>query len=218
MTTIVLPNLHQMSKSNLVQAKNNGATKWLDSLPREQKRVSQEKERLSKIHVVASVQELKRTLSEIDEESISTVKKNQKKCTLIKEQIKIRKKIFQERINVPFTNSGKPRSLSVLIKDFTSYLQSNSVHDVIGGAQDVGYTSDALVGLKILHKFQVNGEQEWFEGFIISYNANTHLHKVAYDKEEENCFFNLQEDLARGISTINKIIYTYQQINIIIFI
>lgn len=34
--SIVMPNLHQMSKSNLVQAKKNRTTKWLETLPNDQ--------------------------------------------------------------------------------------------------------------------------------------------------------------------------------------
>lgn len=36
--SIVMPNLHQMSKSNLVQARKNKTTKWLDTLPNDQQR------------------------------------------------------------------------------------------------------------------------------------------------------------------------------------
>ena len=43
------------------------------------KRATKEKERLSKVHLIASADELKITLSEIEEESISSTKKTQKK-------------------------------------------------------------------------------------------------------------------------------------------
>ncbi len=69
-----------------------------------QKRAAEEKERLSKIQIVSSVEELKSVLSEIEEGSISIVKKRQKKRALVKEQIKIRKTVYRESINIPFTN------------------------------------------------------------------------------------------------------------------
>ena len=47
-----------------------------------------------------------------------------------------------------------------------------------------------------MHKFKVDNSKK--NGFIISYNPNTQLHEIAYEGEEEHCFFNLQEDLARG--------------------
>lgn len=124
--SMVMPNLHQMSKSNLVQAKKNKTVQWLDGLPSDQqhnivelarksrvqvkkaynsaddrhkfrhkfrqekmireknhrdalqKQAAEEKARLSKIHLITSVDELKGALSEIDEESISAAKKAQK--------------------------------------------------------------------------------------------------------------------------------------------
>ena len=241
--SIVMPNLHQMSKSNLVQARKNKTTKWLDTLPNDQqraiidlarknrrqvkedyqraeddrrkfrqekmireknrrdalqKRTAEEKARLSKIHVVTSVEELTSVLLEIDEESISTAKKGQKKRALLKEQIKIRKTVYRESINIPFTTKGKQRPLSVIIREFSTHLQCLGDHDGTESVASCTYTSDALVGRTIMHKFEVEKEEKWFMGFIISYNPNTHLHEIAYDGEEEHCFFNLQEDIARG--------------------
>ena len=238
-----MPNLHQMSKSNLVQARKNKTTKWLDTLPNDQqrpiidlarknrrqvkedyqraeddqrkfrqekmireknrrdalqKRTAEEKERLLKIHAVTSVEELTSVLSEIDEESISTAKKGQKKRALLKEQITIRKTVYQESINIPFTTRGKQRPLSVIIREFSTHLQCLGDHDGTESVASCTYTSDALVGRTVMHRFEVEKEEKWFMGLIISYNPNTHLHEIAYDDEEEHCFFNLQEDLARG--------------------
>ena len=47
---------------------------------------------------------------------------------------------------------------------------------------------ESLVG-KILHKFEVEGQEEWFSGCVLSYNIQTHLHEVAYDQEDEHHFF-----------------------------
>lgn len=49
-----------------------------------------------------------------------------------------------------------------------------------------------------MHKFEVDKEEKWFLGFIVSYNLNTHLREIAYDGEDEHCFFNLQEDITRS--------------------
>ena len=77
-----------------------------------QRQAAEEKDRLSKVHLITSMDELKGTLSEIDEESISVVKKGRKKRALLREQINIRKKVFKEAINIPFTTKGKQRPLS----------------------------------------------------------------------------------------------------------
>ena len=59
------------------------------------------------------------------------------------------------------------------------------------------HTPESLVGKKVLHKFQVEGEEKWYNGYVVSYNAVTHLHEVAYD-EEEYYYFNLLEDISQG--------------------
>ena len=32
----------------------------------------------------------------------------------------------------------------------------------------------------------------------MDYNAGTGLHEITYDEEEENCFFNLTQDISQG--------------------
>ena len=52
----------------------------------------------------------------------------------------------------------------------------------------------SLVGREILHRFDVEGEEKWYSGHVLSYNAVTHLHEVAYDAEKEPCFLNLLDE------------------------
>ena len=240
----VIPNMHQMSKSNLVQAKKNKTVQWLDTLPSDQqhdivelarksrvqvkkpyqkaeverckyrqdkmireknsrdalqKRAAEEKERLSKLHLIESTDELKEVLSEIDEEGKGTAaKRGQKKRALIREHISIRKKVLQENINIPFTTKGKQRPLSDIVKEFSAHLQCDGHGTCSVVANTRSYTSESLVGRSVLHKFEVDNEGKWFSGFIVSYNPRTHLHEIAYDEEQEHCFFNLLEDLSKG--------------------
>ena len=59
-------------------------------------------------------------------------------------------------------------------------------------------TSDSLVGKRILHRFETDGEEQWYSGVVVSYNAVNKLFEIAYDDEEDHCFFNLLQDLAQG--------------------
>lgn len=236
--SMVMPNLHQMSKSNLVQVKKNKTMEWLLALPSDQqhdivelarksriqvkkdhtsaeedrrkfrqekmvreksrrdalqKRAAEEKDRLSRVHLITSVDELKGALSEIDEENISAAKKGQQKRALLREQINVRKKVFKQSINIPFSVRRKQRPLSDIIREFSALLQCESSTD-----STRSFTSESLVGQEVVHRFEVDGEEKWFSGFIVSYNPRTHLHEIAYDGEEEHCFFNLLEDLSNG--------------------
>lgn len=43
-----------------------------------------------------------------------------------------------------------------------------------------------------------SGEEEWFRGFVISYNTNTKMHELIYDGETDHQHFDLSEDIANG--------------------
>lgn len=115
---------------------------------------------------------------------------------LLREQINVRKKVLQESINIPFTTKGKQRPLSDIIREFSAHLQCEGASSVVHSTNS--YTSESLVGRRVLHRFEVENEERWFSGFIVSYNPGTRLHEIAYDGEEQHCFFNLLEDLSNG--------------------
>ena len=163
-----------------------------------QKRAADEKARLSKIHLIKSVAELKASLSEIDEQSISTSKKAQKKRIILKEQINARKKVCKESVNIPFTTKGKQRPLVDIIKQFSAYLQCEESRLSSGTHDTDSYTPESLVGRRVLHRFEVEKEEKWFPGLIISYSPRSCLHEISYEGEEEHCYFNLIEDLLKG--------------------
>ena len=234
-----IPNMHQMSRSNLIQTKKNKTIQWLDQLPgdkrsdivtlarkrrvevakssreaelernkiRQEKimrekcrrdalkeRAIREKERLSNLNLVTSCEDLKSILSDIEEENITSAKKAQKKRKIIREQIDIRKKVLSEKIKIPFSKNRKQRALAEIIKDFMQYLNEHSRND-----SEVTADLDSLVGKKVLHRFDTqNGEEQWFSGVVVSYNAVSKLYEIAYDDEDEHCFFNLLEDMAQG--------------------
>ena len=230
-----LPNMHQMSKSNLILAKKNKTIQWLHELPNEEqshivqlarkskvkvdkackeddlernrlrqekmrkekcrrdaldKRAVKEKERLSKLCLITTVDELMAKLSEIEEESISNSKKVQKKLAVIREQINIRKKVFGQKINVPFSSRGRKKLLSDIIKEFSD--------EVLCSSSSTIYSSQSLVGQIIYHKFEVEDGEKWFKGLVISFDDKTEMHEVAYDEEEDHYFFNLLEDISQG--------------------
>ena len=143
-------------------------------------------EKLSNLHLITSSDELLESLSEIDGEEITSKQKRQKKLAIIREQLKIRTKVLKQKIKIPFTVKGKQRSLPTIIQEFTDYINDVCQRDqTTPNPRD--YTSDSIVGKKILHKFEVNGKDKWFTGYVVNYNTCTHLHEVTYD-EEENFF------------------------------
>ena len=236
--TTAIPNLSQLSRSNLVQVKKNKTIQWFQQLPREQQhsvvelavqkraqvakqhkeeeaiqsiqrrekmvhdkcrrdaleqRAKEEREKLSRLHLITSTKELEQALSEIDE----LPNKCEKKRALIKEQVNIWKKVLRQNIKVPFTHKGRQRPLKDLIIELSHFIAANS--EKMSSAEGTcEFTPESLVGKKIFHRFDVEGEEKWYAGYVVSYNAVTHLHEVAYNTEDENSFFNLAEDFSNG--------------------
>lgn len=121
--------------------------------------------------------------------------------SLLKEQINIRKKVLQEKLNIPLTSKGKKRSLSTIVQEFSEYLQSVELSSTASTSR----SSEALVGKCILHRFEVDGKEEWFEGHVVGYNVQTNEHEIVYDTEsDEHYFFNLLEDMSNGDLTIKS--------------
>lgn len=152
-----------------------------------------EKERLSKIHMLTSSKELQSVLLEIDQERITPTQKAQKKRSLIRDQINIRKKVLGQKISIPFSKNRKPRSLAEIAREFSKFIEESQSSPEATASS----SPDSLVGRQVLHRFNTDGEYKWFSGFVLSYNVVTKLHEIVYE-EEEHCFFNLMEDIAQG--------------------
>ncbi len=240
--TTAIPNMHQMTRSNLVEVKKNGTMKWYQDLPQEEKsavtelamkrrkdvmkqyceeekarskqkqeymkrchqkrkalreKAAKEKDQLSQQHLITTNAELREALEEIDAEEATSSSKKNKKLALIRMQINIRKKVLNQKITIPFSHHGKKRPLVNIIKELTDFIAANSPQPVPLPQPD--FNPFSLVGKEILHKFSLDsGEDRWFNGVVISYNAAANTHELAYDGETEHQHFNLTEDILDG--------------------
>lgn len=55
-----------------------------------------------------------------------------------------------------------------------------------------------LVGKKIRHQFDVNGELVWYDGKVLDINNDTKEFEVEYDGSKDTFWFSLLHDLANG--------------------
>ena len=158
-------------------------------------KAAREREKLSHQYLITTVDELTGALQGIESEDVTASKKKQKKTALLRVQINIRKKVLSQKIKIPLSQHGKQRPLKVVIKELTDYIATHPHSDT---EQILGDPA-SLVGKEILHKFQVNsGEESWFSGVVISYNAKDNTHEIAYDGESEHCYFELTQDVIDG--------------------
>jgi len=240
-----LPNMKQVTRSNIVTVKKNKTIQWLNALEQEQqqnitemaaknrkrvhkndqyeeKRISErrrelmlqahekriqlenkaalEKERLSKIHIISSVDELDQVISNIDDMDESTQKKHHRKMKILKEQVKARKKLLDQKVCISFSHHGKQRPLSEILHEVREFIQTHMHVQYQGCAVVPGTDPLSLVGRHILHLFidQDSGCEHWYEGYILSYSPQTNQHEVAYVEEENTCLFDLTADIQGG--------------------
>ena len=247
LTTAIL-NMHQMTRSNLIETKKNKTMKWFQELPQKERgevsslakksrsdvmklyreqeqtrnkqrqesmrrcherrkvmreKAAREKEVLSHEHLITTVEELQRALQDIESETITASKKRQRKMALLRLQINIRKKVLAQKITIPFSQHGKQRPLSVIIKELAQFIVNNP-HSRLD-AETVLSNPTSLVGKEILHKFQIDSDKEcWFSGVVISYDVQNNTHEIVYDGELEHCHFDLTQDILDGDLKIQK--------------
>lgn len=234
--TTSIPNLSQLTRSNLIETKKNKTMLWLRELPQEErdqvvtlaaarrarvktdskeeqefikaqrtkklyeqkqrrdalkKRTQEELMKLGQLQLITSATELRGALADIEESSLSAAKKRDKKLSLLKDQINIRKKVYKQEIKIPLSQRGKKRPLATIAFELLKFMETQEP-----SGDHCCHDPASLVGKSIEQKFEVDvGEFEWFRGFVVSYDTQTNLHEVAYEDEDEHCHFNLLEDL-----------------------
>uniref|UniRef100_A0A1X7T216 Uncharacterized protein n=1 Tax=Amphimedon queenslandica TaxID=400682 RepID=A0A1X7T216_AMPQE len=153
-----------------------------------------EKDRLSQTHLIVSSTELHEAIKEIDLKKISATRKRQETKMLLSNQIKLRKSLLKQDINIKFSHSGKQRPLGQVIEELSNYIDCN-LHDL----SPYICNPSALVGRRIKHKFiEETKEIEWYIGMVLDYDSDTKAHEVLYDGEVDHCFFDLTMDLLNG--------------------
>jgi len=247
--TTAVPNMHQITRSNLVEVKKNGTMKWLQELSPGMKqtvttkamkmrqevmrqcheeeiirskhrqenmehsyqrriimkeKAVKERQHLSQQHLITTTFELNEALDEINSDVNSTSsKKSKQSLSLIRMQINIRKKVLNQKVNIPFSHKGKQRPLSDIVTDITEFIAAHTQTSEMNSSAlmiqpDVSDPT-SLIGREIQHRFKLaSGKFKWFSGVIISYNAKNKTHEIAYDGEIDHCYFNLVNDIRDG--------------------
>ena len=64
--------------------------------------------------------------------------------------------------------------------------------------EEISRDPEVLIYRRIQHLFDCDGELEWFNGTILSYDKITKEYRVVYDNEEEEYSFPLIDDITNG--------------------
>ena len=60
---------------------------------------------------------------------------------------------------------------------------------------DILLQPELLIGRRIKHRFEVDGDLVWYAGVVQQHNYVTSEFQVAYDGEEDLCWFTLLDDI-----------------------
>ena len=157
-----------------------------------EKKAADEREALTKVHIITSVTELEQVIADIDASDGSVAGKNNKKLA---EQVRVRKKILNQKVPITFTRSKKKRPVTELINEVKAFIASAPS---INGSQvkdslvPVHNTLDpwSLVGRHVYHRFiDSESSEKWYEGYVLAYNPVLKVHEIAYVEEENHFFF-----------------------------
>ena len=99
---------------------------------------------------------------------------------------------------MPFLKHENNDQLQIIINDLKKFISENPAHDP-SPPTPIPTDSFLLVRKEIQHRFVVeSGEEQWFCGFVLSYNTNTKMHELIYDGETDHQHFDLSEEIRNG--------------------
>ena len=149
------------------------------------------------LHLITTSEELKEELLNIESEKISASKKRNKKITLLKTQIKIRRKILNQNIPIVFTNNRKQRPTADIAKELCDFIDKSTLP-----TESAKFIKDpmSLVGKRIKHKFkdEDSGDLQWYYGTILDYSDEEKTYCIAYKGEDDQYHYDLILDLLIG--------------------
>ena len=162
-----------------------------------EKKLHEDKEKLSQHHLITSSTELREELLAIDEESMSAAKKKNKKVSLLKTQIQIRKKVLCEALSIAFTCNRKQRPLNDIVKELCDHIDKTKLP-----VECAPFITNpiSLIGRKVKHRFEeeVDKTPTWYSGTIIEYSHEQKTHCLVYEGDSELYHFHLEVDLLLG--------------------
>ena len=154
-----------------------------------------EREKLLKeVHLVTTTEELDEALEKVESHFTTTSKRKTEKLTFLRNQIKYRKKVLQQKIQITFSTSGRQRSIIDIIGNLKEFIQQNPIEHSF-------YLKNpyVLVGRRISHRFELpesGHSTRWYDGTVLEFNETTREHTVIYDGEDEPCCYDLTYDLS----------------------
>jgi len=142
---------------------------------------------------ITSEEELEQALQVIEEKRYGARECEAEKTKLLK--LLIRKQSKAKKQKVLFSINRKPKTFIQLKQDFLELLSCIEPPSKKRQRVDFKANLSLLVGQRIRHKFIEDGEEVWYEGYVVAYDDNLNTHEVVYTEDSEHYSYNLLEDL-----------------------
>ena len=130
------------------------------------------------------------------------IKCKKDKISALKTQINFRKKVLNQshsdKLVFQFSSNRRAFTVEELTENLMKLLPPLDDVQCTLSVADISADPELLIYRRIKHLFDCGGDQVWYKGTVLSYDASCKLFRVAYDNEEEVCSFSLLEDIISG--------------------
>ena len=173
-----------------------------------------EKDKLSTITVIETVESLHQEIKTIDDDKTGTIPgKAKKKMELVKNQVRVRNKLLGRQTKITFSTGGIQKPYEDLLQEVEVMIQREEdqrkrpstttppTQPKRSKQSAVDYLTKPteLVGKDIVHRFVNDDEEEQlWAGKITSYNHATEKHTLTYTGDTEQYTYNLTSDITNG--------------------
>ena len=140
------------------------------------------------------------------ERGLEMISKKAEKLKSLKTQIhKVLGKSHSDNAVFKFSHGGKAHSVQTLKQNLLSVTDDKRCtpvpdyeQDNVLSPEDLIKQPESLGGGRIKHRFEVDGKLVWYRGTVLQLNYVTNEFEVAYDDEDDVCWFPLIDDLRNG--------------------
>lgn len=112
---------HKKAKARIHQHRQQVMLKQHTKQEALKKKMQQERDELFHHHLITTAAELRDELQNIDTEDISSQSKKARKLSLLRTQIKIRRKVLNQDIRIHMSHARKQRPLCDIVKEFLAF-------------------------------------------------------------------------------------------------
>ena len=185
-------------KEDLMMQKIQSRAKSLEKAEQKQKKNEEMIVTLKLEILITSQAQLNQLVDDIQNLSLPRSLQDAEIRSLVKKQILVRSHVYNQSVNIYFTHQGVTKSNDEILQELSQIIIQNPIRQTVSNTvvnklnqqlSDVFDKPTLLTGVKVRHRFEVDGQEEWFTGQIDGYRKGKFT--ISYDAEV--CQFSMDE-------------------------